>query len=221
MQDSQESREWYHNCHFNICVTTYTNLPQCGVETPCNSCPKHHFRSDWQAVGCQRGCFTNELLAIPLCPRSESYDSNGIDLVGDDERDSFERIYSEANAFSELTIKKRENEIEEHTSFLESLDGEAKATLESLDLRSSVLQKPVPYLLYHKGAFPLYLHPALTPLNHCILGIEWEFSDLGSEPDKSTTQMFILLRAAALYQACYDSYESVSSLIFKSYKSIS
>jgi hypothetical protein len=113
-------------------------------------------------------------------------------------------IHSEANAFSKLTIKRRDDGIEDHTSFLEPIDDETKATLESLELRSSALGNPELYLLYHKGALPLYLPPALIPLNHCILGIEWEFSDLGRESDKSTTQMFILLRAAALYQAHYE-----------------
>jgi hypothetical protein len=99
---------------------------------------------------------------------------------------------------------------------VEAVDPETEATFQALRLRSPSLKRPVSYLLYNNDFLTTKesVPPTLIPLKYCILGIQWEFSvwdgteELGDR--ESRRKEFILLRAAALYQA---NFESVSNSI--------
>jgi hypothetical protein len=116
------------------------------------------------------------------------------------------KLHAKANQFLKMIIANREIEMRQIECFQGHPDSKAVTVQQTAEFLSPILKRPLSYLTH--GLLPPddALPPVLVPLNDCILAIRWEFSNMiGELVSDGTSQIFVLLRAAALYQANFES----------------
>jgi hypothetical protein len=145
------------------------------------------------------------MLTIPLCHKLDSTYVANAPQVSEKEAWWITSLHASANMFSESIIARRELVKRESQFYQEPLKAGANAVQQITEIRPSTPQRLLSYLYHGISCSDEALPPALAPLNDCILAIRWEFFTMSCPfVSDGASKIFILLRAAALYQAGFE-----------------